>query len=129
MRLPELPRLKLPSLSLPQCGGGAAASLPPDRLRPGECATDKNIFLSQSGVPANADACAYEPVQRTLAVRRRGAIAAGHAPAVPRRRTDRGRPAAQQLHLATPSSLQPSPARRGGRCREWEAPRPPRRRT
>lgn len=43
--------------------------LPPDRLRRVDLLTERGWLLAQSGVPVNADAIAYEPVQRLLAVR------------------------------------------------------------
>ena len=46
--------------------GGDAGQLPHDRLRPEHLAADAQAV---SGLPLDADCCAYEPTQRLLAVR------------------------------------------------------------
>jgi hypothetical protein len=57
--------------------GGAAAPLPPDRLRVAALARGAACLQAAAGVPAAADACAYETTQRLLAVRGAAAAAAG----------------------------------------------------
>ncbi|KAF8064591.1 hypothetical protein HT031_003392 [Scenedesmus sp. PABB004] len=61
--------------------GIADEALPPDRLRVQQLAQGRAVFQAQAGVPEAADALAYEPTQRLLAVsgRRRTAGAGGGA--------------------------------------------------
>jgi hypothetical protein len=43
-------------------------SLPEDRLKPKDLTPLAECLQAQSGIPATADACAYDPIQRLLAV-------------------------------------------------------------
>jgi hypothetical protein len=45
-----------------------ATLLPKDRLGSKDLAAGKDVQQAQSGIPATAELCAYEPIQRLLAV-------------------------------------------------------------